>query len=625
MAAGGEDYASAYEAAAGRWAQERDARRARNREDFEPLADFRGDAPAGWSIDGLGLADGSSPSGAFAVASSGAEALRGVYPAGLYTHTLSARLNGAVRSPLLPSGKKISYLALAGMLAARRTIIDNCAIGEDYAFLDAARPEWVTVELESEGLPVFTELVTRWDNPRLPDRPGRVKEPQLDLLDSPESYFGVVRAVLHDGDDVPTDELDHLASLLEGEAPASWEDLAERYRRIAAAAVERWSDERATDQDVRWLAWLLERELLPNRADASERLAGLIGRYRELELELPEPRVVDGLEDAGPGRDFPVLLSGSADSPGEPAPRRFLSRLYGERPLTHEGSGRRELAELLASSENPLTGRVMVNRIWSRLFGRGIVASVDNFGTLGDNPSHPELLDFLALRFVDDGWSIKRLIRLLVTSEAFRQSGAVDPAAADLDPQNVLLHHFPRRRLSAEEIRDTLLAVAGELRPDMYGESVDPYRKQPKDYRRLFAGSLLGDGRRSLYLKVTRMEGPAFLETFDFPLPASTRGARDSTTVPAQSLALLNDPFVLEIAERCAERILDAGESSRDERLDALFRATLSRAPTPEETSRFSALADRFTALHEAPADSIAVWRDLAHTLLNAKELIYVD
>jgi len=624
-------FAEAYAAAAEKLREERAARAAFNAEKFESFGDFR-EGTGGWSLDGIGLSEGPSPSGDFAVQSQGEAAVRGVYPAGRYTHTLSARLNGAIRSPWLPKNrKKLSLLAMGGMLGARRTVIDNCAIGEDYKFVDASRPEWNTIDLKEQWdeLPVFVEMVTRWDNPRIPDRPGRIKEPYSELLGEPESYFGVVRAVLHDGDEPPQADLGHLAPLLEGDAPADWEELTVRYRQAVADAIERWAGGRADDGDALWLDWALDRQLLTNRADASAKLKALIERYRSLEQQLPEPRVTEGLGEVGEGRDFPVLIAGSAENPGQPAPRRFLSRLFGEEPLTGKGSGRRELAELIADEKNPLTARVMVNRVWHHLFDRGIVASVDDFGSLGEKPSHPELLDHLAREFMADGWSVKRLIRRIVTSQAFRQSGQTTAAALEVDPQNALLHHYAMRRLSAEEIRDTLLSVASELEPALYGPSVDPYRKAPKDYRRLFSGPLLGDGRRSLYLKVTRMEGPGFLETFDFPMPSTTRGSRDSTTVPAQSLALLNDPLVTEAAGLCARRVLAENGEALGDRLDGLFRIILAREPSAPERRRFAALADRLATLRspssdQAPAE-VDVWRDLAHVLLTTKEFLYVE
>ncbi len=624
-------FADTYAAAAEKLREERRSRAAFNAENFEEFVDFR-ERTVGWSLDGIGLSDGPSPSGDFAIESQGEAAVRGVYPAGRYTHALSARLNGAVRSPWLPRDRqKLSLLAMGGMLGARRTVIDNCAIGEDYKFVDASQPEWITIDLKEQWdeLPVFVEMVTRWDNPRIPDRPGRIKKPYSELLDDPESYFGVVRAVLHDGDEPPKAELGHLAPLVEGDAPADWDGLTARYRQVIADAVEGWASGRADDADALWLDWALERQLLTNRAAASADLKSLIERYRALERRLPEPRVAEGLGEVGDGRDFPVLIAGSAENPGQPAPRRFLSRVFGEEPLTERGSGRRELAELIASNENPLTSRVMVNRVWHHLFGRGIVASVDDFGSLGEKPSHPELLDHLARGFMADGWSVKRLIRRIVTSQAFRQLGQTTAAALEVDPQNALLHHFAMRRLSAEEIRDTLLSVAGELEPALYGPSVDPYRKSPKDYRRLFSGPLLGDGRRSLYLKVTRMEGPGFLETFDFPMPSTTRGSRDSTTVPAQSLALLNDPLVTEAAGLCARRVLAENGKALGARVDGLFRIVLAREPSAQERRRFAALADRLATLRSPSSDQAPdeadVWSDLAHVLLTTKEFLYVE
>ena len=626
----GSGFAAAFAATAERFRQERSARAEGNATRYRSFGDLREELAAGWSVDGVGLREGPSPSGDFAVAPQGEAAVRGVYPAGRYTHTRSARLNGAVRSPVLPRGaKKLSLLVMGGMLGARRTVIDNCAIGEEYQFVEASQPAWVTVDLEESWgeLPVFVEMVTRWDNPRIPDRPGRIKAPYAALLDAPESYFGIVRAVLHDEDEPPRPELSHFGPLLDQAPPAGWAELEARYQQAAAGAIERWGRGEADDDDVRWLSWLLEKGLLSNRADASPELRALIERYRGIERLLPEPRVVEGLEDAGEGRDFPVLISGAAGSPGEAAPRRFLSRLFGEEPLARGGSGRRELAELLASERNPLTARVMVNRVWHHLFGRGLVPTVDDFGALGEKPSHPELLDYLARRFMADGWSVKRLIRLIVTSRTFQQSSAAAPEAAELDPSNRLLHHFPVRRLTAEEIRDTLLSVAGELSAELEGPSVDPYRKRPKDYRRLFSGPLLGDGRRSLYLKVTRMEGAGFLETFDFPMPSTTRGARDSTIVPAQSLTLLNDPLVLEAAELSARRALAGAGDGRSDRIGALFRRVLARDPSAAERQRFAALADRLATLRTDAdaAGEAGVWRDLAHVLLTSKELLYVE
>ena len=348
-----------------------------------------------------------------------------------------------------------------------------------------------------------------------------------------------------------------------------------------------------------------------------------------MESEIPTPRVVEGLADKGPGTDFPVLIGGNAKTYGEPAPRRFLKSILGEEPLATAGSGRRELAEIIASPENPLTARVMVNRIWQHVFGRGIVGTVDNFGVIGDKPSHPELLDYLSREFVDQGWSIKQMIRSMVLSETFRQSGEITAQARDVDPQNALLHHYPLRRLEAESVRDTLLTASGKLDSSLFGPSTDPYRDQPQDYRRLFSGPLDGKGRRSLYLKVTRMEGTRFLETFDYPVPMAARGSRDVTNVPAQALTLLNDPFVVAEAEECAKRLLTMPADSVDTRVGQLFEIALGRRPNPVEYERFRGLAAELASMQKVPREevpnSLPVWKDLAHTIFNMKEFIYIQ
>ena len=169
--------------------------------------------------------------------------------------------------------------------------------------------------------------------------------------------------------------------------------------------------------------------------------------------------MVQGLADLDPGYNFPVLIGGDAARPGKTTPRGFLSLINPGEPIKAFGSGRLEVAEMIASGKNPLTARVMVNRVWQHMFGRGIVATADNFGVYGERPSHPELLDHLASRFMADGWSVKRLIREIALSRTFRQSSKTSPKAIAIDPLNVWLSQFPVRRMEAESIRDTLSSV----------------------------------------------------------------------------------------------------------------------------------------------------------------------
>ena len=249
-------------------------------------------------------------------------------------------------------------------------------------------------------------------------------------------------------------------------------------------------------------------------------------------------------------------------------------------PFQSAGSGRLELAQRIANSENPLTARVMVNRVWHHLFGTGIVRTVDDFGHVGDLPSHPELLDHLTTEFVEDGWSVKRLIRRLVLTRTFQLASAPTAAAKEKDPQNRLLSHYPARRMEAETIRDSILSASGRLDPKLFGMSVQPFREKEYADRRLFPGPLDGNGRRSIYIKNNLMEGPKFLEAFNFPGGKVTQGRRDITNVPAQALALLNDPFVLQQADLWAAKLIAEPHGSPSERIDAMFRS--GAGPSPE-------------------------------------------
>jgi hypothetical protein len=261
----------------------------------------------------------------------------------------------------------------------------------------------------------------------------------------------------------------------------------------------------------------------------------------------------------------------------------------------------------------------MVNRIWHHLFGRGIVASVDNFGVLGERPTHPELLDYLAARFVEDGWSIKKTIRRIVLSRAYQMASTPNAASDRLDPENLLLHRMPMRRLEGEVIRDTLLALSGRLDLRMFGPSVPVHLTEFQQGRgRPASGPIDGDGRRSIYLGVQRNFLSSFLLAFDTPSPFSTMGRRTVSNVPAQSLILMNDPFVHQQARLWGQRALEM-QGSNSERIGAMYLAAFARPPTAQE--RAACLA--FLAEQKNVA-SIEAWSDLAHALINVKELIFL-
>ncbi|MCH2105093.1 MAG: DUF1553 domain-containing protein, partial [Planctomycetes bacterium] len=321
----------------------------------------------------------------------------------------------------------------------------------------------------------------------------------------------------------------------------------------------------------------------------------------------------------GSGVNERVFIRGNHTTPGEFAPRRLPVALPDSEPIEAAGSGRLELARRLTKRENPLVARVMANRIWHHLFGRGIVSSVDDFGKQGTTPTHPELLDHLANRFVGEGWSMKSLVRGIVLSSTYRQSVGGDPRGLELDPDNLLLGRSPVRRLEAEAIRDGALAVSGALDKTLYGPSVpvhlDPFmegRGRPGK-----SGPVDGERRRSLYISVPRNFLSPFFKVFDRPIPFTTQGKRSVSNVPAQSLTMMNDPLFEELAERWAKRLLQEGEATAPERIEALYLEAFSREPTADETERLLAFLDG--------RDDEDAWADVCHVLYNVKEFIFLN
>ncbi|MDR3402180.1 MAG: PSD1 and planctomycete cytochrome C domain-containing protein [Chthoniobacter sp.] len=611
-----------------------------NETKFTTLADFRHGIPAGWHTDGMGLRDGAGTGGDFAVAPEGAAALKMLLPAGAFTFALSDKLNGALRSPTLQrTHAKVSFEVVGGRFSLAHLVFNNCQLNYNHQqSLHQDGWSWVTVDFpeDSDSLHPYAELLTFWDNPKFPDPLGKLgkdtenqRGPWADYAKNPRTWWGVRRIVLHDSAETPKDELGYLSRLFAGAAPQSAEEAAARYAAIASDAVEAFAANRATDDDVHWLDWMLQSGLLSNRADATPRLAELIAKYREVENTIPPPTMMPGVADEGAGFTQPVLLHGDYTRPGEPVERAFVQALTPAGfTLSPQGSGRAELAQLIASPDNPLTARVMVNRVWQWVFGRGLVATPDDFGHLGERPSHPELLDHLAARFIAEGWSVKKLVRALLMSRAFQSTSTPTAEARQRDPQNVLLSHYSARRVEAEVIRDSILAVSGRLDARLYGPSIHPYRETADPDKRLFVGPLDGDGRRSIYLKFQLMEAPRFLSAFNLPGGKVTQGRRDTSNSPTQSLALLNDPFVLAMADFWSARLVADGRTSAADRVDALFREALGRAPSDADRESCLAAVRSLAATHGvAEADilaSRAVWKDAAHMMFNLKEFIFI-
>jgi len=321
--------------------------------------------------------------------------------------------------------------------------------------------------------------------------------------------------------------------------------------------------------------------------------------------------------------NYRVNIRGDVYEEGPEVPRGFLEVFHDWHDVSRgQSSGRLELAEYLSSRDNPQTARVFVNRVWHWVFGTGLVATPSDFGKLGDRPSHPELLDWLAIRFMDEGWSTKSLIRRLVLSQTFRQSGEIDPVAAERDPQNRMLHHYPTRRLEAEAIRDSLLAVSGALDRCLYGRPINPPRSNEDSMKRLFSGPVDSHGRRSLYIEMSIMDPPKFLVGFNLPGVKLPTGRRDKTNVPAQALMMLNDPLVTQQADVWAERLIADGSKTSEERIRRMFVSALGRYPEAHELERWARALESFAQTSDILSDREA-WCALAHTMFNAQEFIY--
>jgi len=333
----------------------------------------------------------------------------------------------------------------------------------------------------------------------------------------------------------------------------------------------------------------------------------------------------------GTGEDEHIFIRGNHNNPGPTATRHMLTALDRSEPLKHPyGSGRMELADRVLADSNPFPARVAVNRVWQHLFGRGIVATSENFGVLGEAPTHPELLDLLADDFRKDGWSIKRLIKRLMLTRAYRLSSQRSELAEEKDPTNKLLHRFSVRRLEGEVIRDEILAISGRLDSTSYGPPVPTYltsfmegRGRPGE-----SGPLDGNGRRSIYQSVRRNFLNPFMLAFDTPQPATAIARRSVSNVPAQSLILMNNEFVHQQANVWAKLLLSAGLPDDTAIISNAYRTAFARSPSETE---LASLLEFAHADASNPADANrtlqneTILTSLCHVLLNQKELLFLE
>ncbi len=366
----------------------------------------------------------------------------------------------------------------------------------------------------------------------------------------------------------------------------------------------------------------------PERIRLAESCQGFISKQSQLAARIqPDSHTAPAMFD-GSGVDEFVLVRGQAKNPGAQVPRRFLEAIAGpQQPVITQGSGRLELARQIVDPANPLTARVIVNRLWYHLIGRGIVPTVDNFGVLGESPSNRELLDYLTTEFThSENWSIKKAIREIVLSRTYQMSSRPDDAAAELaDPQNLLVHRMNLRRLEGEAIRDEILSVSGRMNARIGGPSVPVHLTAFMDGRGRPGrdGPLDGDGRRSIYGEVRRNFLSPMMLAFDTPIPFNSMGRRNVSNVPAQALILMNDPFVVEQAKSWAHSL--PADLGIGERITRMYLTAFSRPPTDAEIADGAAFLKDQCALYGCQDADERVWADLAHVLFNVKEFIYLN
>jgi cytochrome c553 len=319
-------------------------------------------------------------------------------------------------------------------------------------------------------------------------------------------------------------------------------------------------------------------------------------------------------------------LRGDPASPGKEVPRRFLQMFGGQPVPAGFGSGRLQLAEWSTDPKNPLTARVMVNRLWQGHFSAALVKTPNDFGTRGMPPSHPELLDYVAGRFVESGWSIKAMHRLILLSDAYQRSAAGSEARGNgINPDNTYLWKFPRRRLSAEEVRDALLAVSGDLDPTPGGGHPFPPENSWGFTQHAPFQAVYDHNRRSVYLMTQRIRRHPFLALFDGPDANSSTAGRFTTTVPTQALFFLNDPFVHARAESLARRLAPLPTGERLDRACQLLFGRPAASADQERASRFlQGYRAELSGTPEGQRDQ-AAWAALLRVLMSSNEFVYLN
>ncbi len=570
------------------------------------IADFRDGTLNGWTSNGLAFNNQNALGEPIFDKNGKLEKLKN---AKVSSRIFGTGIQGALRSPTFIIDSEKIVVRAAGEGAMIRLIVDNFQLiqnpiygGLEKEVKEGKMQEYVLDLAMVQGEKAYLEL--------LPGQKTNKKGKGHYYEFPPNAWIEAEYAIAFDGDIVPT-------------APPTQEFPYTNQ----TDAYQNWMNGKANPKEVVMLNRAIKRGLSPT---LSQQLSTLNQAVNQLTQSLYDSTFFQGITE-GDAQFSPVFIRGNRTTLSEEkVPHQFFDALKDYSPeFSAKGSGRKELAEGIANAKNPLTARVMVNRIWHHLFGKGIVETVDNFGLQGKIPTHPELLDYLALQFVEDDWSIKKLIKNIVLTEAFQRSTIPAKQALKKDPQNLYLSHFPVRRLEGEAIRDGLLAVSGGLDKTLYGEPFEIYltdfikgRGRPRK-----SGALDGNGRRSIYQTIRRNFLPPFMLTFDMPAPFSTFGKRNTSNVPAQSLTMMNDPLVQEQAKVWATHISEE-PLSFEERVVVIYLNAFARHPTAEELKEAQQFFEEQAAIYEISdtdvLEDIRVWADYCHTIFMMKEFIFL-
>ena len=432
------------------------------------------------------------------------------------------------------------------------------------------------------------------------------------------------------------------ALLARAPRPATQRELAGRYQELfteALAATPEVLNDNAGLAEMRKVADAREGPItLPENVDewlgeeVRKQLTDRRDSHKKLQDAAPPVRKAMAVEERKP-TNLRIHIRGSHTTLGAEVPRQFLRVIAGDQqqPIGDTQSGRLELAEWLTRPGHPLTARVMANRIWQWHFGQGLVRSSDNFGELGERPSHPELLDWLAARFVESGWSIKAMHRFIMLSSTYQMSTQLDEAAALADPDNQQLWRIDRRRLEAEAIRDALVAVAGDLDYRMEGSRL---QTKNHDYVNSTGGTESSEpydtSVRSIYLPVIRSGLYAPFQAFDFADPSSSNGRRTPTTVAPQALFMMNSKVVLKSSSSWAKRLLARTDLDDAGRIALAYKTAYARPATGPEIGRAQSYLARFDSLLQANGVADAerkyqAWQALCQALMATSEFLTID